>query len=214
MTSAGPFDAVIFDFDGTIADSHAAMVRAYLQWAEEFGVDRDALWSYTGIPSETIANALLPAAVASAAARRIDELEVSDTDGVIPLPGAEDAFGAVPAHRRAIATSCTRPLLEARLGATGLPRPDVVVTKSDVERGKPNPDSFLLAAERLGVDPARCLVCEDAPAGVAGARAAGMAVLGILTNHTAEELGADWSVATLADVEFADTADGVTLRLA
>lgn len=213
MTLTGPFDAVIFDFDGTIADSYDAMVRAYMQWAREYGLTAEQLQGFTGVPSDDIARALLPEDVAAEAGRRIEELEIADTDGVVPLAGAENAFAAVPSDRRAIATSCTRPLLDARLAATGLPRPDVVVTRTDVERGKPAPDSFLLAAERMGVDPARCLVCEDAPAGVTAARAAGMAVLGILTNHTAEELAADWSVTTLADAQFAVTPDGITLLL-
>lgn len=214
VTELGTFDAVIFDFDGTLANSMASMHRAYALWAVEYGVDLETLRQYTGRPAEAVARALLPPDIAPAAGRRIDELEVSDTEGVVALPGAADAFAAIPTHRRAIATSCTTALLDARLAATGLPRPEVIVTRDQVERGKPAPDSFLLAAERLGVDPARCLVCEDAPAGVAAARAAGMPVLGVLTEHGADELAADWAVPSLADVVFEDTVGGVRVRLA
>ena len=214
VTELGTFDAVLFDFDGTLANSMASMHRAYALWAVEYGVDLETLRQYTGRPAEAVARALLPPDIAPAAGRRIDELEVSDTEGVVALPGAADAFAAIPTHRRAIATSCTTALLDARLAATGLPRPEVIVTRDQVERGKPAPDSFLLAAERLGVDPARCLVCEDAPAGVAAARAAGMPVLGVLTEHRAEELAADWAVQSLADVVFEDTVGGVRVRLA
>ncbi|MHA6513146.1 HAD family hydrolase [Tessaracoccus sp. Z1128] len=214
MTPLGTFDAVIFDFDGTLADSVASMHRAYAIWAREYGIDLESLRQYTGRPAEAVARALVPADIAPAAGARIDELEISDTEGVVALPGSAAAFAAIPAHLRAIATSCTTALLDARLGATGLPRPSVIVTRDQVERGKPAPDSFLLAAARLGVDASRCLVCEDAPAGVAAARAAGMPVLGVLTEHTADELGADWAVDSLAGVVFDTTADGVRVSWA
>lgn len=214
MTLLGTFDAVVFDFDGTVGDSHAAMVRAYLTWAHQYGIDPHTLRNYTGLPSRTIAEALLPADLVDEAAARIEELEVEDVDGVIALPGAAEAFAAVPDERRAIATSCTAPLLNARLAETGLPRPTVVVTVDQVANGKPAPDSFLLAAERLGFEPARCLVVEDAPGGVKAARAAGMPVLGVLTNHTAEELGADWHAENLAAVRFETTAEGVRVAFA
>ena len=210
----GTFDAVIFDFDGTLADSHAAMMRAYQVWADEFGIDHAVLGNYTGMPSEAVARAVLPEAQVATAAPRIEELEIADTDGVIALPGAYDALRTISDARRAIATSCTSPLLTARLAATQLPQPAVVVTRDQVANGKPAPDSFLLAAERLRVDPSRCLVCEDAPAGVQAARAAGMAVLGLTTNHTVDELQADWHAATLAEVTFDSRADGVVVSWA
>ena len=86
----------------------------------------------------------------------------------------------------AIATSCALPLARARLAAAGLAAPAVLVTADQVARGKPAPDPYLLAAERLGVDPADCLVLEDAPAGVAAGRAAGMTVWAVATTHEPE----------------------------
>lgn len=209
----GVFDAVIFDFDGTLADSHTAMMRSYTRWAEEYGVDLSEARRFTGRPSEAVARALVTDGRAEEAGIRLDQLEISDTDGVIALPGSSDALRAIGDARRAIATSCTMALVVARMKAAGLPLPAVVVAREQYEHGKPAPDPFLLAAERLGVDPSRCLVAEDAPAGVAGARAAGCAVLGILTSHTSAELGADWHVESLAGATFAATADGVTVTL-
>ena len=210
-TLLGVFDAVIFDFDGTLADSHASMMRAYRIFAEEYGIDFEEAKRYTGMPTEAVARILLPADVAPAAGLRIDELESSNTEGVVPLPGAVAALDAVPQERLAIATSCTDRLITARMAAAGLPLPDVTVTRDMVVNGKPAPDSFLLAAERLGVDPARCVVLEDAPAGVRGAREAGCATIGIRTHHTDEELGADWCVDTLADLTFENTDEGVRI---
>jgi sugar-phosphatase len=113
--------------------------------------------------------------------------ETTDTDGVVALPGAGDVL-SLPSGRVAIATSCAAPLARARLAAAGLPVPDVLVTADQVEHGKPAPDPYLLAAERLGVDPAACLVLEDAPAGIAAGRAAGMTVWAVTTTHAADAL--------------------------
>lgn len=209
----GVFDAVIFDFDGTLANSHAAMMRAYQRWAYEYGITLTQLRQYTGRPSEAVARALISDGRAAEAGIRLDHLEITDVEGVIALPGSADALAAISEPRKAIATSCTMALVTARMGAAGLPLPAVVVTREQYEHGKPAPDPFLLAAEKLGVDPARCLVAEDAPAGVAGARAAGCKVLGILTSHTAAELGADWHVDALAGASFIDDADGVHVTL-
>lgn len=217
MTIAGSplagrtFDAVIFDLDGTLINSHAAMLRAYSRWAEEFGVDLDVLPGLLGMPSALTAERLLaPERVAEGAAR-IEELETTDTAGVVALPGARESLELL-AGRAAIATSCTAPLMSARLGAAGLPFPNVIVTRDQVDNGKPSPESFLLAAHRLGVAPERALVVEDAPAGVAAGRAAGSAVLGVLSTKLAPELRADAHVDSLAEVEWAITDDGISLR--
>ena len=204
------FDAVIFDLDGTLIDSHTAMVRSYSLWADEFGIDLAQLPGMLGMPSAAVTEALLPSEHHERATARIEELEVTDTDGVVSLPGAHDALVTL-GSRAAIATSCTFALMSARTAAAGLPVPDVAVTRDMVEHGKPAPDSFLLAAARLGVDPARALVVEDAPAGVAAARAAGMRVLGITSTKSAEDLQADAHVADLSEVRW--NLSGNTIRL-
>ena len=95
-------------------------------------------------------------------------------------------------------------------------RPRVVVTATDVEHGKPAPDPYLLAAQRLGYDPAECLVIEDAPAGFASAKAAGCATLAVTTTtpheRLVEDVNVDVVVATLADVRFVVDHCGVTVR--
>jgi sugar-phosphatase len=90
----------------------------------------------------------------------------------------------------AIVTSCTVRLARARLAAAGLPEPAVLVTSDLTARGKPAPDPYLLGAERMAVDPADCIVLEDAPAGIAAGRAAGMAVWAVATTHDRGELAA------------------------
>lgn len=105
----------------------------------------------------------MPEAVA-----RIEELEVEyGAGGVVLLPGTAAPAGALTAERWAVVTSATR-----RLAEVGV-RPRTLIAADDLTRGKPDPERFLLAARTVGVDPARCVVFEDAPAGLAAGRAAG-----------------------------------------
>lgn len=204
------FAAVLFDMDGTLVDSTPAVERAWRVLAEEEGIDPAQLRGFHGVPARGILEQVLPEERHEAAMARIVELEVADTDGVVPLPGAEDALSALAGSERplsAIVTSCTRELAAVRIQASGLTAPALVVTADDVTRGKPDPAPFLLAAERLGVDPARCLVVEDAPAGLAAARAAGCATLAVLTTTAPEELHADAVVQRLDAVRFVVATD-------
>ncbi|GAB3076273.1 MULTISPECIES: HAD-IA family hydrolase [unclassified Phycicoccus] len=198
------FAAVLFDMDGTLIDSIPVVIRSWLRWAEEEGVDPARLVGFHGVPARGIAEKLLPADRVDAAVDRIEAIETADTDGITVLPGTLDALATLTgADLCAIATSCTRPLADARIAATGLPAPRVVVTASDVRQGKPHPDPFLLAARLLGVDPRDCLVVEDAPGGLEAARAAGCATLAVTTTTAPADLIADAVVGTLADARFA-----------
>jgi sugar-phosphatase len=182
------FGAVISDMDGVLVDSVAATERAWRRWGARLGIDGSALHaSNHGRPAREVVAELVAAEQVDAEADRLRAVEVADTDGVIALPGAA-AVLALP--RVAIATSCGQELAAVRLAAARLPRPDVLVSADDVERGKPAPDPYLLAAERLGADPADCLVLEDAPVGIAAGRAAGMTVWAVTTTHAPGELRA------------------------
>lgn len=208
------FDAVLFDNDGTLTDSRGAVERSWLAWADHHGIDRAALLGFHGVPSSSIVRAVAPHLDAVAATADIDRRELEDVDGVVALPGAVAALEAV-GERAAIVTSATLDLAVLRLEAAGLVAPEAVVTANDISRGKPDPEPYLLAARRMGVDPARCLVVEDAPAGLESGRAAGAATLAVVTTSTEEELSplADLVVPDLAAVEFVSTPEGVRVRL-
>ena len=188
---AEPFGGVLLDLDGTLIDSIAAVERSWVQWCSEYGVDPVRLLGFHGIPAARVIETLLPEGDRVAAFERIRDLEVADVADIVVLPGAAAllaalADGGVPT---AIVTSGTRDLAEARIAATGLTHPPVVVTASDVERGKPWPDPWLEGARRLGVDPAECLVVEDAVAGLRAGRAAGCrALVAVLGTTPPEEL--------------------------
>lgn len=205
------FDAILFDLDGTLVDSTASVERAWLRWAREEHVEIARMRGSHGMPAAEIVIRLLPEERHAAAIARIMDYEVNDVAGVLARPGSADALAALPAGRAAIVTSCTRPLLAARASAAGLTLPAVTVTADDVTRGKPDPEPFRLGAERLGLDPARCLVVEDAPAGLTAARAAGCATLAVDGTHPLDQLEADAAIANLSLLRFALDGDGVRL---
>lgn len=184
-------DAVLLDLDGTLVDSTPAIVRSWLRWAEEFGVDPARLADSHGRPTAEIVASVLPPSRVGEALARIDYLEVTDVTGVRALPGAVELMSALPEGSWAIVTSCGYDLAMARMDAAGLPPAPVLVTADDVTYGKPAPEPYLTGAALVGAPPANCLVVEDAPSGVAAARAAGMRVVGVATTHPADALAAD-----------------------
>ena len=87
-----------------------------------------------------------------------------------------------------MATSARRDTALTNLRVLGLEHPAILVTGQDVESGKPSPDPYLLAARQMGIDPARCVVVEDAPAGIKAGKSAGAYVVALTTTHEADEL--------------------------
>ena len=208
------FEAVIFDMDGTLIDSTPAVARAWNTWASEYGLAPMDMGTHHGTPSASVVRAVMPEHLHEVAMQRITDLEIADVHDVVVLPGAVEALASLAGAKNAIATSCTVPLANARIAASQLVPPSVLVTADDVVHGKPHPDPFLEAARRLGVDPRRCLVVEDAPKGLEAAQAAGCFTLAVVTTTPREALDADAIVPDLSEVRFEVTHDGVRLRLA
>ncbi|WP_067463030.1 HAD-IA family hydrolase [Actinomadura macra] len=186
-----PCAAVLFDVDGTLVDSTPLVERAAREWAAEYGIDADEFLSdaHGRRTADRVADFLPPDRV-RAATEHLDALEAARSDGITALPGALDLLLSVNGLPCAFVTSMDRGQLAVRTRVAGVPVPATVITAEDVPRGKPDPSGYRLAAERLGVDPADCVVIEDAPAGVAAGRAAGATVLAVTTSHPAEALTA------------------------
>ena len=206
-----PFAAVISDLDGVLVDSMAATTRAWTRWGERNGLDGAAIQAANhGRPARDLVAQYVAAHALEEEAGFLIRAETEDTDGVVALPGAADVLDLPTV---AIATSCVAPLALARLRAAGLPIPDALATSDEYEHGKPAPDAFLLAAERLGVAPAECLVLEDATAGVEAGKAAGMTVWAVTTTTPEAALraaGADAVFAGLPEALAALARDGAT----
>lgn len=204
------FEAVLFDNDGTLIDSREAVVRSWLAWADDNGVSPESLVGFHGVPSSSIIATVAPHLDPVSATADIDGREIADVEGIVALPGATEAIAAV-GWRGAIVTSASRELMTLRLAAAGFTPPEVLVTADDITRGKPDPEPYLIAAEQLGVDPTRCLVVEDAPAGLRSGRAAGAATVAVVTTNSTEELEplADLVVDDLSSLTFTLEDDGV-----
>lgn len=173
-------DAILFDSDGVLVDSHDQVVVAWGLLATEFGLDIEVLLTeLAGVPSRATLGRHLAGSALDDAVARLEELEVASATSTRPVCGAAELTAGLPADGFAIVTSATRRLGVARWTAAAITMPDHVVTADDVRRGKPDPEPFLTAAARLVVDPARCLVVEDSPAGGRAGRAAGALVVAV-----------------------------------
>lgn len=208
--------ALLFDNDGTLVSSLESVNRCWTRWAVEYGLTAEdfARVELHGRPAAEIAADLLPAHVVPQAVARIEDLEVEDVagGGVRLLPGTEEFLAGLPAERWAVVTSATRRLAEVRLAAVGI-LPKTLIAADDITRGKPDPEPYLLAARTLGVDPADCVVFEDAPAGLQAGRAAGMTTVALATTHRAEELTADLVVKDLSALSALVTEAGIEISV-
>jgi mannitol-1-/sugar-/sorbitol-6-phosphatase len=191
--------AILADLDGTLIDSVASSERAWGAFARRNGLDEEATHRFAmGRPTRETVALLVSEDERDAEQARIDRDEIEDADSVTAYEGAAELLaGPLPI---AVVTSGSTELATARLRGAGLEPPAVLVTADRVERGKPDPEPFLLGARELGVDPVRCLALEDAPSGIESARAAGMPVVAFRTSHPESELeGATEILDTLAE---------------
>jgi sugar-phosphatase len=208
--------ALLFDNDGTLVSSLDSVERCWTKWAREYGITAEEFRRVAlhGRPAAEIVADLLPARLVAEAVARVEQLEVEDVPGggVHLLPGTREFLDSLPADRWAVVTSATQRLAEARLDAVGI-LPKTLIAADDITRGKPDPEPYLLAARQLGVDPAHCVVFEDAPAGLQAGRAAGMATVALATTHRAEELDADLVVKDLSALSALVTDGGVDIAV-
>lgn len=201
--------AVLWDMDGTLLDSaeyHWLSWReilaserfelAHEQFVATFGQRNDTIlrdWLGADLPIDEIERI--------GAAKEARYRELVRSSGITLLPGVERWLKQLRADgwRQAIASAAPRANVEAIVAALDIAAYfDAISSAEDVQRGKPDPQVFLVAAERVDVAPARCIVVEDAPAGLLGAQRGGMRAIGVRSSHA--ELQADIVVDTLAEL--------------
>jgi len=206
--------AVLFDMDGVLLNSKAAVERQWTKWMLRHGLAMASVAHGVRI-IETIRK-IAPHLDAEKEAIAVEQAEMQDTDGLVALPGAKELLDALPANRWTIVTSATRPLAEMRLKFVGLKVPPLMVAAEDVKHGKPHPEPYLMGAAKLGVAPEDCIVVEDAPVGIRAAKGANMQVLGLVTTHMREqvaEANPDAIVGNLADVTIHVDGDKIVFSL-
>jgi sugar-phosphatase len=192
---------LLFDNDGVLVDSDTSVRSSWSRWAVDHDLDPTAVLA--AVPgrraADTVALFVAPDDVPTSV-EEVTRYELEDADATVAVPGAVDLVGQLDDVPWAVVTSGVRPLASARLRAAGVRLPWVVVTAEDVRAGKPDPEGYLRAAELLGVDPAACLVVEDADAGITAGRAAGARVAALKGLH--------------ADLDIADLGELAALLLA
>jgi len=202
--------AILFDLDGVLCDSTQAVDREWREWGARMGVDGDAIMAIShGVRTVEVIRRVAPHLDAEAEAAAIENHEAHDQRGVVVMPGAVELVQSIPAGRWGVVTSGSRLLAANRLRHCGVPAPEVMVTSDDVVNGKPHPEPYLKGAALLGFRPEECLVIEDAPAGIASAKAGGMKVTGLGSTYGAERLkGADAVVSGLKQIQITVEREG------
>ena len=206
------FDLVIFDCDGVLVDSELLACRAVAEALASIGheLSADAVAErFVGISNKDMYSALerdrgapLPADFDAAMTRIAASLFERE---LAAMPGLDRALAAL-GQRRCVASSSTPAMLAKKLAWTGLAAEfgDAVFSAASVKRGKPAPDLFLYAAERMAVAPARALVVEDSVPGIAAAKEAGMTVFGFTGGSHCKPDHGDRLAAAGADLIFAE----------
>jgi len=199
--------AVLWDLDGTLVDSEE---KHWLSWrdamaAEGIPLTREQFLATFGLRNDAIVPRWVPDASPDkirhiGESKEILYRQLVRQQGLEPLPGAAEWVRrlAKQGWLQAIASSAPRENVHVVLEAIGLPGCfQAIVSAEDVTHGKPDPQVFVLASERLKTPPSRCVVVEDAPAGVEAAQRGGMASIGVRRNGS---LKADLVVSSLADL--------------
>jgi HAD superfamily hydrolase (TIGR01509 family) len=201
--------AVLWDMDGTLLDSaeyHWLAWHAVLN-SESFDLAHHQFVATFGQRNDTILREWLGADLPISEIDRISDAKEAryralvQAGGITLLPGVEHWLMRLQADgwRQAIASAAPRANVEAIVAALDIAAYFAAISSAeDVQRGKPDPQVFLVAAERVGVPPARCIVIEDAPAGLLGAQRGGMRAIGVRSSHA--DLQADIVVDTLAEL--------------
>lgn len=187
--------AILSDLDGTLVDSEHCVDYSWEVWANSRSLDLNYVVSNChGRRTIDSVKLLTPHLDTGEEVAYLEDLEVGCTKNLKAIPGAKALVSSIKAASSrdnfAVVTSGSHRLATHRLSYVGLPIPEVFITAEAVLEGKPSPEGYLKAAERLGVAPADCIVLEDSPAGIEAARRAGMTAIGIAIKSADHDISA------------------------
>lgn len=192
---------LLFDNDGVLVNSLESVERAWGVWSEKYLPGFQIGYQYHGRPAREIVAELVGQELRAVANQEINQLEVDLAHLTKPMPGAIELTSSLPQNIWAVVTGAHFELGTGRLAAAGIPKPATVVTDDDVESGKPSPEPYLLAAERVGISIRECIVFEDAPSGVRAGKAAGAKyVVGV--GEEVIESQADFVISSLVGIRY------------
>jgi sugar-phosphatase len=182
--------AILFDMDGTLVDSTPIVERQWKRFAQRYDLDYAHIMRVShGRRNEETIREVAPHLARPEIFAEFDAEEIEDLGGVSAVGGSAKLLAKLRHEEWAVVTSASRALARSRLQSVSLPVPHVLIGADDVEQGKPDPEGYLKAASRLGVERSACVVFEDTVPGLAAARAAGMRGIGIATTYSPQELG-------------------------
>ncbi|HEX9309701.1 MAG TPA: HAD-IA family hydrolase [Gemmatimonadaceae bacterium] len=207
--------AVLFDLDGVLVDSTECVERTWHRWAVEHNLDpaRVIEAAHGRRTLETI-QIVAPHLAIGTEMAALAASESTTTEGIHEVPGARELLGSLPRNAWAIVTSGVHSVASFRIQYTGLPSPLVLVCADEIEHGKPDPEGYLVAAERLGFPPNKCIVVEDTPPGIEAAHAAGMRVIAVVGTYPAGALSdAELVVSSLAELHATFTEHSGTIEI-
>lgn len=205
------FEGIIFDLDGTLVDSEPLHMKAWLDALAGQGLHFDEKWfnQWIGHPDWALAEAViaqyqLPLDRETLVSyKRVDYHQMAAARSTL-FPKVEEGLKALKGkYKLAVATSSSNADAAAVFSSTKLDKYfQTAVTSNQVERMKPAPDCYLLAAKRIGLDPTKGAAVEDSVAGIKAAKGAGLFTLGVANSHAAEKLQE-------AHMVFEDTASAI-----
>lgn len=191
MSQSLLLDACLFDLDGTLVDSAPPVTRCWSALLLRHDLDPAIyLAKIHGRPAHESIRDLLSGkdeAVIEEEIRWLQHMESTDVEGIVALDGALDFIAELERQSVpwAIVTSGSIPVASARIRAAEIPFPKKLITSDDISQGKPHPEPFLKGAGLVNVAPEKCVVFEDAAAGITAGLAAGSQVIGITATETA-----------------------------
>ena len=201
--------ALLFDLDGVLVDSAACVEATWRRWAVRHRLDPERIIEVAhGRRTVETLPLVAPHLNVAEEVAALEGTDANTTEGVFEVPGARELVERLPADAWAVVTSGVRSVATMRIRHVGLPLPPVLVCADEIARGKPDPEGYLAAAERLGRRPDECIVIEDTPPGIEAGRNARMRVVAIVGTYPASALSnADVILARLASLRIT-RADG------